>query len=218
MSGIIGVSASEMARFSQFTSCLANLDKPPGTVVQFETGIDIAINRRAIVRSALESNAEWVWFVDDDMLFPPDHLMRLLSHEKDVVASLYMNRKPPFYPVAFNRKTVTENGSVWHPVDLRGAPSSGLVEIVAAGAGGLLVRTGVLHKIAYDRWFVRDGAGEDLSFCDRVLGAGVPILLDLAARMGHISTYAVWPRNASGQWDACIALTNEALIAVELGG
>ena len=56
LSGIIGVAASRNARYSTFTECLANLAKAamaPGQSIK--TGIDIATNRRDIVREHLES-------------------------------------------------------------------------------------------------------------------------------------------------------------------
>ena len=161
---------------------------------------------------------DWVWFVDDDMLFGPAHLWNLLAHNKPIVASLYLNRKPPYYPVAYNRRFIQENGDpAWNPVDLEGAPPSGLVDIVAAGTGGLLVRTEVFRAMEDDSWFKRDGAGEDMSFCHRAIEAGFPIYLDLAARMGHISNYSVWPMNREEHWTAGIGITEGWMLSVELG-
>jgi GT2 family glycosyltransferase len=214
--GIVGVACAELGRFSQFSSCLANLEKPPGTLVQFEVGIDVAINRRNIVRLALEREAEWVWFVDDDMLFGPYHLMNLLAHKKPIVASLYLNRKPPYFPVAYNRRYEVEGKPYWNPISLEGAPDAGLADIVAAGTGGLLVRTDVFRAMEYDIWFKRAGAGEDMSFCARAIEAGFPMYVDLGARMGHISTYSVWPMKGE-KWQAGIGITRELMLAVELG-
>lgn len=220
MSGVIGVAAAELGRYSQFTSCLANLEKPKGTTVVFEVGIDVAVNRNNIVREAIAREAPWVFFVDDDMLFGPDHLTRLLAHEKPIVSSLYFNRKPPYFPVAYNRQsTNAEGGPIWNPVSLVGAPGSGLVDIVACGAGGLLVQTPVFLSLpSYGSWFKRNKAGEDMSFCARAVEAGFPLHLDLGARMGHISNYSVWPmRDAEGHWTAGIGITKDAMLAVELG-
>jgi GT2 family glycosyltransferase len=217
MTGVIGVACAELGRFSQFSSCLANLQKPDGTEVVFEQGIDVAVNRRNIVRAALERKADWVWFVDDDMLFSPNHLHTLLSHEQPIVASLYLNRKPPYYPVAYNRRFVgPDGGPAWNPVSLAEAPDSGLADIVAAGTGGLLVRSEVFRVMEYDMWFKRDGAGEDMSFCARAVEAGIPLYLDLGARMGHISTYSVWPMKGD-TWTAGIGVGPEFMVSVELG-
>ena len=218
MSGVVGVACADLGRYSQFSSCLANLVKPDGSDVVFEVGIDVAVNRRNIVRQALGGGHDWVFFVDDDMLFGPKHLMNLLAHNKPIVASLYLNRKPPYYPVAYTRRFIRDNGDpAWNPVDLEGAPPSGLVDIIAAGTGGLLVRTEVFLAMEHDSWFGRDGAGEDMSFCHRAVEAGFPIYLDLAARMGHISNYSVWPMNREEHWQAGIGITEGWMLAVELG-
>lgn len=212
MSGVIGIAALEHARYSQFTECLGNLEKPPGAKVVTKTGIDIGINRRDIVRDALEADAEWVLFLDDDMLFPPDHLTRLLAHEQPVVASLYLTRKPPHYAVAYNEYV---EGQGWRPVTLEGAPPNGLSDIVAAGTGGMLVRTEVFRAIPYDTWFLHEDGTEDLPFCTRVIEAGFPIYLDLEARMGHLSTYAIWPEFTTA-WVGAIKISDEKTIRVLL--
>ena len=216
--GVVGVACAELGRYSQFSECLANLVQPEDTTVKFEVGIDVAVNRRNIVRFALDREAEWVWFVDDDMLFAPGHLTGLLAHGQPIVASLYLNRKPPYYPVAYNRKFVgPDGGPAWNPVDLEDAPASGLADIVAAGTGGLLVCTEVFRALEYDSWFKRDGAGEDMSFCARAVEAGFPLYLDLGARMGHISTYSVWPMKGEETWTAGIAISEGWMLAVNLG-
>lgn len=218
MSTLIGVACSVEARYSAFSESLANLWKPQGSVVRFRAGIDIGANRNSIVREALSENHNFVWFVDDDMVFKSSHLERLLSHYQPVVASLYLNRKPPHYPVAFNGHTVVEGQPVWHPVSLFGAPDKGLVEIVGAGTGGMLVRTDVFRAIEYDTWFDHHQSTDDLAFCERVVAAGFPIFLDLEATMGHISTYEVWPVRQDQQgWGATLKLTEKDSIPLKLG-
>ena len=71
--------------------------------------------------------------------------------------------------------------------------------------------------LEYDSWFKRAGAGEDMSFCARAVEAGFPLYVDLGARMGHISTYSVWPMHQDGHWTSGIGITKEHMLAVELG-
>ena len=218
MSGLIGVSALPQARYSTFSECLANLWTAGGAETVFRTGIDIGANRNSIVRQALAEDRDWVFFVDDDMVFANDHLSRLLAHHQPVVASLYLNRKPPFYPVAYNNMTLVDGVPVWKPVSLAGAPSEGLAEIVGAGTGGMLVRTEVFRAIEYDTWFDHHQSTDDLAFCQRVTAAGFPIFLDLGATMGHISTYEVWPRFQQQQgWSGSVELTHNDVFPVRLG-
>ena len=218
MSGLIGVAASRNARYSTFTECLGNLAKPPGTVVRIETGIDIATNRRNIVRSTLNHGGfEWVFFVDDDMVFRPDHLMGLLEHDVPIVASLYLNRTPPFYAMAFGEKTTDALlNPVWVPVSLDGAPEEGLAEVVAAGTAGMLVRREVFEAIEEGTWFIQDGTSDDIAFCERVIDAGFKIWLDLGARMGHISIHEVWPRFNAGEWFVGLRVSDTEELNVKL--
>lgn len=215
--GIVAVCCAELARFSSFSECLANLEKPPGTEVLYRTGMNVALNRKSIASYAVDNDYEWVWFVDDDMLFEPFHLMRLLDHNLPVVASLYMNRNPPFYAMAFNDMKVLQDGKpAWRAVSLKGAPETGLADVVAAGTGGLLVRTEVLRAIPYGTWFDHEEGTEDLPFCWRVTTAGYKIYLDMGAIMGHISTYSVWPSFIQGQWEASVQLTDKHAVILEI--
>lgn len=216
MSGIVGVCCSELTRFAEFSNCLANLHRPTDSVVEFRTGMNVALNRKAIVETALEQDVDWVFFVDDDMLFDTSHLERLLTHKLPVVGSLYLNRNPPFYAMAFNDRKVIDGEPGWLPASLKGAPQTGLAEVVAAGTGGLLVKTEVLRAIPSGTWFDHEKGTEDLPFCHRITEAGYKIYVDLEARMGHISTYAVWPNYESGDWRADVALTEKHVLRVEM--
>lgn len=219
MSGLIGVAASRNARFSAFTECLANLVHPRGGAkVVIQTGIDIASNRRNIVRQALGENHDWVLFLDDDMVFSDYHLAVLLEHNLPVVASLYLNRNPPFYAMAFNERTIDSDGRPGlKPVSLDGAPASGLAEVIAAGTAGMFVKTEVFQAIEYDTWFEHsyDRSTDDIAFCERVTEAGFKIWLDLGARMGHISIHEVWPR-CQQEWYVGLRLSEMEELNVKL--
>lgn len=218
MKTLIGVAASVPGRYSAFTECLANLQKPHETEVMFATGIDIGANRNKIVRHALEQKFSEVWFVDDDMTFRKEQLWDLLRHQKPVVASLYVNRKPPHGVMAFNETAVIDGKRMWKPVSLAGAPETGLAEIIAAGTGGMLIQTEVFKAIEYDTWFDHFQSTDDLAFCQRVIDAGFPIFLDLGAKMGHITTHEVWPRYSTESWDWYVGyqLSETEEIKVEL--
>ena len=222
MSVLIGVSASVQSRYSTFSECLANLQRPNGSEVMFAMGIDIGENRNKIVRHALENDFRWVFFLDDDMVFESGHLERLLSHNRHVIASLYLNRKPPHGVMAFNENTWVDGTyygakgvRLWKAVSLEGAPSSGLADIVAAGTGGMLISAVALRSIEHDTWFDHFQSTDDLAFCQRVIEAGFPIYLDLGATMGHISTHEVWPR-FTDEWNVGYKLSDTEEISAKL--
>ena len=51
--------------------------------------------RNKLVRVALESRADYVFFMDDDLVFPADALERLVAHDKDIIGPVYCQRNPP---------------------------------------------------------------------------------------------------------------------------
>lgn len=221
MSGVVGVIANELGRFTLFTSCLLNLRGPVNTDIRWGIGGDFARNRNNIVRSALDSGAEWVFFIDDDQAFDGEILMRLLAHELPVVSGLYLNRAAPYHPVAYNGISYAEDGSpAWHPISMVGAPQTGLVEIEAAGSGGMLIRSEVFREVG-DPWFEKTTmASEDITFCERARAAGFQLFLDLGCPMGHLGTVAIWPTYSedAGGWATQMALSDRSMFLVGTPG
>lgn len=59
-------------------------------------GSMITKSRNDLVRMALQQNPDFIMFIDTDMVFPPDALCRLLTHDKDIVGATYNKRVPPY--------------------------------------------------------------------------------------------------------------------------
>lgn len=100
----------------------------------------ITKGRNDLVGKALEHGAEYIQWIDTDMVGPPDTLMRLLAHNKDIVGATYNKRVPPYETLG----------------KLKGAPMSidevakgGLVEAEEMPGGCMLVKTDVYRRI---RW------------------------------------------------------------------
>lgn len=196
MAGMVGVIASDTGRFSLFTFCLTYLNKPVNTEIQPLLTSDRIIGRNKLAELALEHGAEWLLFLDDDHAFPSDLLTRLLKHDVPIVGSLYLQRAIPFAPIAYTEKTEDER---YIPLDLTSCPDEGLVEVIAVGTGGMLIRSEVFHELEYP-WFEHGRASEDLIFCDRAREAGFPIYVDLASRLGHLTVSAIWPSWVDEEW------------------
>jgi glycosyltransferase involved in cell wall biosynthesis len=56
----------------------------------------IADSRNTLVRNALEVEADYLLWLDADMAFSPDSMLRLLQHDKDIVGATYPRRVPPY--------------------------------------------------------------------------------------------------------------------------
>lgn len=189
---------------------------PVNTHPEWAITSDRILGRNKIVSQALDQGAEWVLFLDDDHVFPSHLLMRLLSHEKPVVGSLYLQRMVPFAPVAYSEKTEDER---YIPVDLNQHGPDDLIEVAALGTGGMLIRSEVLRAMD-EPWFYHGKASEDLIFCERVTELGLgPVYCDLGARMGHMSPAALWPTFPSdeGRWMVGFSFTEGFSVTVPIG-
>lgn len=221
MSGVVGIIATDLARYTLFTSALLNLRGPVNTEIRWSVGTDLANGRNRLVEQALDGGAEWVFFLDDDASFDGEILMRLLAHEQPLVASLYLSRAAPYHPVAYGRKSVDAAGDdVWHPISMVGAPATGLVPIVAAGSSGMLVRSEVFRAVGWP-WFEKTNRGsEDITFCERATAAGFDLHVDLGAAMGHLGTLAIWPvfSEEAGGWATQMTLSDKSMFLVGTPG
>lgn len=121
-----------------------------------------------------------IFFIDDDMLVPPNGLLRLLSHNVPIVGGLYFQRTPPHLPVAYRHV----EGNQWVPVT---EFCAGLQEVDALGFGFMLVKREVFERM--DRpWFeFSDRMGEDMYFCQQAKALGYPILVDADLKCRHLA-------------------------------
>ena len=202
MSVMIGMGCGESARYSQTYASLMQIEKPVGTVYVPAMGMSIADNWNTIARIFLQSSAEWLFLVNDDHVYQPDVLHRLLAHDTDIVTGLYLSRYSPYAPVAFN--LVDPNGGLY-PLFLSKLRQTGLVPILACGDGALLIRRKVLEAIADPWWELgakqRDKCDHDITFSAKVHQAGFQIYCDLDTIIGHITTMNIIPQqDENGLW------------------
>ena len=201
VTGIIGVSSAEHARHASFYDELSYVDRPPDTVVSHSVGLYVNENRNQLSEHALELGAEWIWYVDDDHCFHHDTLTRLLAHDVDIVSGLYCRRVAPFHPVIYMEEA-PDGDVVKYALQNQ---HSGLQQVVATGAGCLLVKTKVLEALGAPYWRFSqrpDGTmvGEDIDFCVRARAAGFTVWCDMDAPIGHLTTVAVYPHRANDAW------------------
>jgi teichuronic acid biosynthesis glycosyltransferase TuaG len=156
--------------------------------------------RNLLTRKALDSSATHLLWIDADMSFPRDALLRLLAHRLPIVGGLYFNRRAPFHPQLL-RKQPAERAMDDVPmaycydwrreVSQDGAGS--LLKVDATGAGFLLVERRVFTDISPDDgWWAPLGTGsDDIWFLRRATAAGYEIFVDTALELGHLGEIAV---------------------------
>jgi hypothetical protein len=170
--------AYDMARLVGYSQ----LVRPEMTMLLYHVkGTYLPRARARLVQEALDQSCSHILWLDSDMRFPKDTLLRLLAHEKPVVAANYSTRQPPYLPTAY---------------DLSNQPifdDAGLIEARHCGMGVMLVDCDVFREMSKP-WFalgyakaIDDYSGEDTYFCERVRQTGATVLIDgpLSEQVSH---------------------------------
>jgi GT2 family glycosyltransferase len=197
----IGIPGGELARYAIFYDSLMSVHRPANTVHIQGRGANVAENRNGIAERALAQDCTHLFYVDDDQVFAPDTLMRLLDRDKDIVSGLYLSREAPFTPQMYN----WEDDQSFVKPKLLEPFAGGLQSCVATGAGCLLIRTDVFRKLAKPWWtlgqIIPDGWCDDVDFCRRARAAGYAIWCDQDVLVGHNLWMTAWPqRQEDGAW------------------
>lgn len=154
----------------------------------------VAVERTRLVKRAMEeTDAEYFFFLDDDVIPPFNVLTALLSHQKPIVCGIYWTREPKKCrcPAAYVERGTGPN--------TRGVPISlergkRLVEVDYAGLGCALIRRSIFKKVS-EPWFEFTlDYGEDLYFFKKVAReAGIKPLIDLDVKCRHIGVFSIEP-------------------------
>lgn len=107
--------------------------------------------RNFLIAELIKTKQPWthVLLMDDDIVAPPDALIKLLSHKKDIIAGLCTKRVDPPIP---NMRYMSENeNGLWFRYIERW-PEDELIEVGAVGTGMMLISKEALEKIA-DAYF-----------------------------------------------------------------
>ena len=204
--GTVGIPTGLQPRFWEFIDAVGTLEVPEGTMVRRASSCDITFNVNRIIGVM---KGDWVFFVDDDHQFPPDTLMRLLSHayapksRVDVVSPINVAKGAPFYPIVFHGAN-DPRGPLWPYYrweELSGCGLFALPKGDVVGRSGMLVKRHVFDAIGYP--WVKCGQispgflGEDWHFCREIQNIGYTIWIDRDQVLDHITYGVVQARRAA---------------------
>lgn len=174
-----------------FCQSLAQLKKVGECVLAMKSGSLIYTSRNSLATMAIQMDADYVFWLDSDMVFQPDTLVRMMDtvqkHDIDMLTGLYFRRVPPYSPVLFDKlemrtKTVLD----WS--EFKTIPEY-LFEVGGCGFGCVLVSTEVLMSVQgkHGNMFAPMGNnGEDIAFCIRARDCGYKIICDPSIICGHV--------------------------------
>ena len=168
------------------------------------TGCEIPQLREKVTTAALHAGCDWLLYLDTDMRYPPDSLVRLLAHNQPVVGANYTARRPPFEPVSAKRDGEKIVRVYTEP------DSTGLEAVGSTGMGCLLVSAEVLTLMKPPRFMIPwvaddlDHAPEDLFFSRKLneVGAIIYIDHDLSHEVRHLGIVEIEQQHAVTARDA----------------
>ncbi len=167
----------------QFASSLMALQLTPETRVIWNVRSMIDTARNTLVTRALEDEkTTHLFMIDDDGVFEPDTLQKLLAHDVDIVGALMFKRRPDYEPCVFRKR---ENGT-FEPILPRV-----FQEVDVIGTGCILIKMKVFKKLEfpyfstyYDEKKIHWGV--DFDFCKKATAAGFKIFCDTDVQPKHI--------------------------------
>lgn len=175
-----------------------------------QSGPMIHIARNSLVEMFLKTDADWLWMIDTDMVFPPDALNTLLKDADPITNPITGGLCFTYGP----QQTATtmyrfDNGLV---AKAETYPQNAVIQVDATGTAFILIHRKVLENMAQHiqgpaPWFdfTQDNNrifGEDITFCVRARQLGYPVTVNTAAKIGHLKTqtidetaYQTWREN-----------------------
>lgn len=139
-------------------------------------GYNTAENRNWIAAQAIKKGCSHLLLVDDDMIYEPDSLERLLKHDKDIIGATYY--------------TKYENPQL--VIEYLDEKDGDLFKCKALGGGLLLIKTEVFLKTPqpwfgykwHDNGMIK--MSNDWFFCEKAREAGFDIWVDMTLKPRHI--------------------------------
>lgn len=179
---------------TMFCQSLMNMQRVGETGIQFMTSSLVYDSRNKLSAKAIEDECDYILWLDSDMVFNPDLLVRLIEDMKDadVVTALAFARRPPYTPCIYKKlRPGIDRNEVEQYLDY---PQNELFEIDACGMAVCLMKTSVLASVMEETPFPFapiTGYGEDLSFCIRAKRKGFKFMCDSRIKVQHIGTIAI---------------------------
>lgn len=149
-------------------------------------------SRQTLARRAVESGATHSLWIDSDMRFPRDMLLRFLRLDEKIVGINAMSRREPYR----NCAQVIEN----HPM-VTTPESTGLEKVHRMGFGVMWVATSVFKQMDmpyFDFEYLPEKMvwrGEDFDFFERARALGHPFYVDqdLSKEVYHMGSFGFNP-------------------------
>lgn len=192
---------------SEFADCLMHLSHNPPCDMEIKKRVGDSMVSRArndLTAEFLKSDCTDLLFIDDDLIFSPEHVARILSHDVDVVAGFYPKKQEG--PLKWVCNITTPMSKI---------QPDGLQPMLYMGTGFMRIRVEVFKEMAgrykdvceyeedetgeikWDLWPVgvcnRRLLSEDWYFCRRCFDMGVTVYGDTHLIICHQDGGTTYP-------------------------
>lgn len=175
-----------------FCNSLAILQKTGDCVLMMKSGSLIYTSRNSLATAAIQEDFDYVFWLDSDMVFKPDTLIRMMDtlkkNDYDILSGLYFRRVPPYSPVLFDKMDIDLTAEKADYSEFDHIPDQ-IFEVGACGFGCVLMKTDVFFDVQskFGNMFAPIGNnGEDVAFCWRARECGYKIWCDPSVICGHV--------------------------------
>ena len=193
---------------TEFVQSLVRLKMPGEIRHDFLSCSLIYKARNDLALHAMAEKADYILWLDSDMVFPSDTLVNLMEdiRGRDIVSGVCHMRRPPYAPAMWSKLrqglTPGENESQ----KLIDYPRDKIFTVEGCGMACVLMRVSVLDAVAdkyHELFSPLPGYGEDLSFCIRARGCGFDIHVDPKVQIGHKASVIVTDETFQGYRRKC---------------
>lgn len=176
-----------------FTDAVKNIpDLKLFSFTSHRSSIDRMRNLAAV--QALKLECDYLMFLDDDVLVPPDTLRRLIACKKDIVAGMVVIRGLPFNLMSFQHVTTEEaaagkSGFKNNIVDIAKETGNPVVDVDGVGFSCCLIHMDVIKAMEPPYFITGPTYTEDAFFCNkaqRLLTPTPTIAIDTSISCGHL--------------------------------
>ena len=174
-----------------------NLHVPEDVEVTFQYFYGYQIDQIRNLIAHWAYNFDYLFSVDSDIVLPPDSLVKLLSHNVDIVSGVYIQRKQGVEVPEIYRKNVHGGTS---NVSMHDIAPAGLHEIDGCGFGCVLINSTVIRKMGYPHFVYQMASAtqiqvsEDNFFCHKAQQFGAKIYVDSSIICEHIGSWTFVPQ------------------------
>lgn len=190
-------------------------------MTKLKSGTYVHDARQQLAEEVLNEGADYILWLDADMRFPPDLLIRLLKRSEPFVGTNYSTRTGiPEYTAL---KRITSSGDGPSKRCVTGPDSTGLEEVQAVGMGAALVHASVFRALHdphgpdgpwfWYRWLdeLDQQMGEDVYFCELVRDAGFAVYVDhdVSKDVAHVGDFSFKLEHAFDLMDVTEAARTE---------